>query len=63
MGALTLNVADVDRFLGHNVAAVGQRSSASEKNQGTQCSRVFTDQERPDLDGPSRRTRTFPKIA
>lgn len=31
MGALKLNIADVRRFLGHDPAAVGQRSGASER--------------------------------
>jgi hypothetical protein len=31
MGALKLNIADARRFLGHNPAAVGQRSGASER--------------------------------
>ena len=31
MGTLKLNIVDERRFLGHNLAAIGQRSSASER--------------------------------
>ena len=50
MGALKLDLADVHRFLGNKLAAVGHTSDASERVSRHQCSRMFTDQRRPDLD-------------
>jgi len=51
MGALKLDLAELHRFLGNNLAAVGQTSDAFERvSSALSVSRMFTDQERPDLD-------------